>query len=87
MTMPCVNRGFGKIVDYNFSIMCGFNGAKCRSRADLKQYDITCFNSLVLNIVLSVTYYFELHNPITIYCISQFLLKKGQIGCLDIIEH
>ena len=87
MTMPCVDRGFGKIVDCNFSSMCGFNGAKCRSRAYSKQYDITCFNWLVLNIVFSVTYYLELHNPITIYCISQFLLTKGQIICLDVIEH
>ena len=44
MTMQCVNRGFDKTVDCNFSSVCGFNGAKCKLGADPKQYDITCFN-------------------------------------------
>ena len=67
--------------------MCGFDGAKCSLGADLKQYDITCLNPLVLNIVLSVTYYLELNNAITFNCRSEFLLTKGQIGCLDIKGH
>ena len=37
-----------------------------REKHDLKEYDITLFNSLVLNVVFSVTYCLELHNAITI---------------------
>ena len=42
-------------------------------------------NTLI--IISSVTYYLELRNAITIYYISHFLANKGQIGCLDNIEH
>ena len=37
------------------------------------------------NIVFGVTYYLELHNAMSIYCI--FFPKNYQIGCLDTIEH
>ena len=42
--------------------------------------------SLRTNIVFSVTYYLESHNAITVDCISQFLVNKGQIGCLNIVK-
>ena len=41
---------------------------------------------LHLNLHYSVTYHLELHNAITIY-LCFILTNKGQIGCLDIIEH
>ena len=40
-----------------------------------------------LNTIFSVTYYFELHNTISIHCISRILPTNHEIGSLDIIEH
>ena len=47
-------------------------------KVDLKQYNITCFNSLVLNVVFSATYSLESHNAITIHFISQNLVNKRE---------
>jgi len=41
-----------------------------------------------LKIEFNVTFHLELPNAITIYCIYLiFFQQKGQIGCLDIIDH
>ena len=72
MTMPCVNRGFDKTVDCNFSSVWRFYGGK----VELKKYNITCFNSLVLNVVFSATYSLESHNAITIHFVSQNFVNK-----------
>jgi hypothetical protein len=42
---------------------------------------------ITLNMIFSVAYYLELHNVVIGYCTSHFLLPKGRIDGLDIIEH
>ena len=42
---------------------------------------------MTLYIVSSVTYYLELYNAIIVHYKSHFFVNKGQIDCLDIIEH
>ena len=41
---------------------------------------------ITLKIVFSVTCYSESHDAITIYCISQVFVNKGQIGFLGILN-
>ena len=51
-------------------------------------YLLSCYKTTYYTkYCISVTYYLELRNAIIIYCISHFLATKGQIGCLDVIEH
>jgi hypothetical protein len=37
--------------------------------------------------MFSVTYYLELRNAISIYCISHILTTKGEIGISDCTKH
>ena len=48
---------------------------------------VNIYEKSTLSSVLSVTYYLELHNAKTRYCISFFFANKGQSGCLDIVKH
>ena len=40
-----------------------------------------------LNMIFSATYYLEVLNTITIYCISRFLPTNVELVVLDNIEH
>ena len=55
--------------------------SKLTSWSLLGNYNNEYFFSVIttLNIVFSVTYYLELHNAITIYCISHFLPTKVKL--------
>ena len=41
----------------------------------------------LLLVIYLFIYYLKLHNTISIYFLSHCLATKGQIGCLDILEH